>query len=70
MLNEYNEFYMNEEIKSYNSQQTITDKEICEILAATIANELTDAENKIWHANQFGFWTTTQQLDIANKKKA
>ena len=55
MLNDHNESYMNEEIKSYNSQQMITDKEICDLLATTIASELTDAENKIWHAHPVWF---------------
>lgn len=46
---------MNEEIKSYNSQQTSTDKEICDLLATTIDNELPEAENKIWHSHPVWF---------------
>jgi hypothetical protein len=41
---------MNPEIQTYNDKQTEADKAICELLATTIDSELTEAENKIWHA--------------------
>ncbi|PKB15768.1 DUF1801 domain-containing protein [Flavobacterium sp. 5] len=41
---------MKTEIQAYNDKQTPVDKEICDQLALTINNELTEAENKIWHA--------------------
>lgn len=41
---------MNPEIQVYNDKQTVADKEICDLLASAIDSELTEAENKIWHA--------------------
>jgi hypothetical protein len=41
---------MNPEIQLYNDKQTVADKEICDLLASAIDSELTEAENKIWHA--------------------
>jgi hypothetical protein len=46
---------MNPEIKVYNEKQTSDDKEICDLLATSIDNELTEAENKIWHAHPVWF---------------
>ena len=44
-----------EEIKSYNNKQAPADKEICDLLAFTINNELKEAESKIWHAHPVWF---------------
>lgn len=46
---------MNKEIKAYNDNQTLVDKEICDQLAAIIDSELTEAENKIWHSHPVWF---------------
>ena len=46
---------MNSEIQTYNDSQTKVDKEICGLLAEVIDNELTEAENKIWHAHPVWF---------------
>jgi len=46
---------MKEEIQAYNNKQATADKEICDLLAKTIDNELTEAENKIWHAHPVWF---------------
>lgn len=46
---------MNEDIKTYNDQQTSDDKKICNLLAQIIDQELTEAENKIWHAHPVWF---------------
>jgi len=46
---------MNTEIHSYNDSQQPVDKEICNLLAATIDSVLTEAENKIWHAHPVWF---------------
>ncbi|MES2592574.1 MAG: DUF1801 domain-containing protein [Bacteroidota bacterium] len=43
------------EIKAYNDKQTATDKEICDLLATTINNEMPEAESKIWHAHPVWF---------------
>ena len=41
---------MKTEIQAYNNNQVPADKEICDKLAIAIDRELTEAENKIWHA--------------------
>jgi hypothetical protein len=41
---------MNPEIQTYNDKQATADKAICDLLATAIDSELTEAENKIWHA--------------------
>lgn len=46
---------MNPEIKAYNEGQTPSDKDICNLLATTIDNELKEAESKIWHAHPVWF---------------
>ena len=46
---------MNPEIIAYNEKQSRGDKEICDLLATIIDNELTEAENKIWHAHPVWF---------------
>lgn len=46
---------MNPEISAYNDKQAPGDKEICDLLAATITDELKGAENKIWHAHPVWF---------------
>jgi hypothetical protein len=46
---------MNDKIIEYNNKQTMDDKEICNQLATIICNELTEAENKIWHGHPVWF---------------
>lgn len=46
---------MQKEIIDYNNKQTIEDKAICDLLANIIDANLTDAENKIWHAHPVWF---------------
>ena len=46
---------MNPDIQSYNDQQTPAEKAICDLLATAINKELTEAENKIWHAHPVWF---------------
>ena len=46
---------MNSEIKPYNTRQTTDDKKICDLFATTIDKELTEVENKIWHAHPVWF---------------
>ena len=46
---------MNADILSYNEALTPADAAICQLLAATIDGELTEAENKIWHAHPVWF---------------
>lgn len=46
---------MNPEIQDYNDSQTVEDKKICDLLAATINTALPEAENKIWHRHPVWF---------------
>lgn len=46
---------MKAEIQAYHEKLSAADKEICDLLATTIDGELTDAENKIWHAHPVWF---------------
>jgi hypothetical protein len=46
---------MNLEAQGYNNRQTPADKEICDLLATTINNELIEAESKVWHAHPVWF---------------
>ncbi len=46
---------MKTEIQDYNNQLLTEDKAICDLLARTIYAELSDAENKIWHAHPVWF---------------
>ncbi|MBL7794291.1 MAG: DUF1801 domain-containing protein [Saprospiraceae bacterium] len=47
--------YMKAEIQSYNDKLSTADSEICNLLATAIDSELTEAENKIWHAHPVWF---------------
>lgn len=60
---------MNKEIKSYNELQTETDKEICDLLALTIDNELTEADCKIWHAHPVWFLNQNPTVGYSKQKK-
>lgn len=46
---------MKKEIQDYNNRLDAAGKEICDLLATTIGNELPEAENKIWHAHPVWF---------------
>jgi hypothetical protein len=43
------------EIQEYNNSQSAEDREICNVLAGEISRNLTEAENKIWHAHPVWF---------------
>ena len=60
---------INEEIKSHNDQQTETDQEVCDLLAFTINNELTEAESKIWHAHPVWFLDGNPVVGYSKQKK-
>jgi len=60
---------MNTEIQAYNNKQTSVDKEICDLLAATIDSELTESESKIWHAHPVWFLVGNPIVGY-NKQKA
>lgn len=46
---------MNNDIKAYNDSQSVTDREICNVLSVEINSKLSNAENKIWHAHPVWF---------------
>ncbi len=46
---------MHPDTKTYNSALGLSDKKICDLLAAEISKHLPNAENKIWHANPVWF---------------
>ena len=46
---------MNSEIQAYNDRQPTVGKEICDLLATKIDNEMAEAESKIWHAHPVWF---------------
>jgi len=60
---------MNKEIQTYNDKQTSDDKEICNRLATIINNELTEAENKIWHAHPVWFLDGNPIVGYSKQKK-
>ncbi|WP_294961951.1 DUF1801 domain-containing protein [uncultured Flavobacterium sp.] len=43
------------QIQDYNDSQTAENKEICDLLYTIIHENLTEAENKIWHAHPVWF---------------
>lgn len=46
---------MNKDIQAYNDSQTPHDREICELLAKEIEQQLPEAESKVWHAHPVWF---------------
>lgn len=60
---------MNQEIKTYNNNQVLADKEICDLLAQIINNELTEAESKIWHAHPVWFLNGNPIVGYSKRKE-
>jgi uncharacterized protein YdhG (YjbR/CyaY superfamily) len=60
---------MNREIELYNNQLNEPDKEICNLLANTIDNELIEAESKIWHAHPVWFLEGNPIVGFSKQKK-
>jgi hypothetical protein len=46
---------MHPDIPSYNSRQSPSDNEICDLIAQTIGKNLKGAESKEWHAHPVWF---------------
>lgn len=46
---------MHADIAAYNASLSLSDREICEVLAGEIDKALPQAENKIWHAHPVWF---------------
>jgi len=60
---------MNKDIQSYNNSQASTDKEICDLLAMAIENNLPKAESKIWHAHPVWFIDGNPITGYSKQKK-
>jgi hypothetical protein len=60
---------MIEEIQAYNNKQIATDKKICDFIAKIINSELTEAENKIWHAHPVWFLNGNPIVGYSKQKK-
>jgi hypothetical protein len=60
---------MNTGILTYNERQTAVYKEICDLLANTIDNELIKAESKIWHAHPVWFLENNPIVGYSKQKK-
>ena len=59
---------MNKDIQAYNDSQTANDKAICELLSETITNNLSDAENKLWHGHPVWFLEGNPVVGYAKRK--
>jgi uncharacterized protein YdhG (YjbR/CyaY superfamily) len=60
---------MTEEIRSYNERQEEAEKAVCNLLAKIISEELTEAENKIWHAHPVWFLEGNPIVGYSKQKK-
>ncbi|HMC02353.1 MAG TPA: DUF1801 domain-containing protein [Flavobacteriaceae bacterium] len=60
---------MKEEIQAYNNKQITDHKEICDLLAMTINDELTKAENKIWHGHPVWFLDGNPIVGYSKQKR-
>ena len=60
---------MNADIKAYNNNLESSDKDICNLLAATIDNILTEADSKIWHAHPVWFLNDNPIVGYSKQKK-
>jgi hypothetical protein len=60
---------MNADIKAYNNNLEFSDKDICNLLAATIDNILTEADSKIWHAHPVWFLSDNPIVGYSKQKK-
>jgi len=60
---------MNTDIEKYNNSQLPADKEICDLLASIIDKQLTNAENKVWHAHPVWFLDGNPIVGYSKQKK-
>jgi len=61
---------VNEEIKTYNDSQGLAEKEICDMLAKIIGNELPEAESKVWHAHPVWFLDGNPIVGYSKRKES
>lgn len=60
---------MNKDIQAYNKKQSVEDLSICNFLAEVIDENLTNAENKIWHAHPVWFIDGNPIVGYSRQKK-
>jgi uncharacterized protein YdhG (YjbR/CyaY superfamily) len=60
---------MKEEIQAYNNGLNPSEKDICDLLQATIDHELPHAENKIWHGHPVWFLEGNPIAGYSKQKK-
>jgi len=60
---------MSEDYQSYHQQLSQADQAICDLLASTIENELTEATHKIWHAHPVWFLDDNPTVGYSKQKK-
>jgi len=61
---------MHPDILVYNAAQAAADREICDLLAATIFSALPEAESKIWHAHPVWFLDGNPVVGYSKLKSA
>ncbi len=60
---------MNSEIGAYNDLQVPTDKDICDLLAKLIDDQIGDAECKLWHSHPVWFLEGNPIVGYSKQKK-
>lgn len=60
---------MSPEIQAYNQALLSPDREICELLAETISQQLPEAESKVWHAHPVWFLDGNPIVGYSKQKK-
>lgn len=60
---------MNTEIKTYNENQELEDREICNLLTLIIDREIPNAESKIWHGHPVWFLEGNPIVGYSKQKK-
>jgi hypothetical protein len=60
---------MNQDIITYNNQQTDPFNDICDLLSLTISSELIELESKIWHAHPVWFLDGNPIVGYSKQKK-
>ena len=60
---------MRREIEEFNSNQSMDDRLICDLLAKTIDEKLTEANSKIWHSHPVWFLEGNPIVGYSKQKK-
>jgi hypothetical protein len=60
---------MNQDIQTYNNNQSENNKKICDILSEIINENLSDSESKIWHRHPVWFLDGNPTVGYSKQKK-